>query len=77
MRENHHCQFKCHGVVEFPDVQPERFFQAFQPVYKRVAVQIKLSGGFGDIQVVFVKFLDGILRFFVLVFRNRIAKDLI
>ena len=74
MCQHHHGKVKRHSVVKFADVQPQCFFETLQPVDERIAVQVELSGGFGDIQVVFVKFLNRILGFFVQAVREVRAK---
>ena len=56
--------FERDGVFEFAQVQPHLTLHFVQPVNQGVAVNVQLTGGIGQIQILFEEHFDGIKHFF-------------
>ena len=72
-----HGQLKGQGILKGTEIQPELFLDFLEAVHKGVAVDIKLSGGFGKIQVVFEEGADDGKGFVVQGIQRFAAKHLL
>lgn len=72
-----HGQFKGQGIFKGTQIKSEFFLYFLEAVHKGVAVDIKLSGGFGKIQVVLKEGADNGKGFVVQGIQRFAAKHLL
>ena len=72
---HHQGDLKGNRVFKHSQVQSRAFLEFVQPVYQSISVNIKLSGGFGNIQAVFKELVDSYQSLFVKIIRRLVLKD--
>ena len=72
-----HGKFKGQSILEGAQIQTEFFLDLFKTVYQSVSVDIKLSGGFRKIQIIFKECADDGQGFTVQGIQRFVSKNLL
>lgn len=56
---NHECYFKYNCIFEFAQIQTGNLLNFFKPVYQCISVHKQFTRGFGNIQIILKKPLNG------------------
>ena len=73
---NHQCNFKYNCIVKFTQIKPSDFLDFLKAVNKCVSVNKQFTACFGNIEVIFKKFLNGKQGFLIQWFYRPICASL-